>query len=265
MITPTRCERALQQPLFPLDDVYAGKETNAFLQSMFDLSRKPTNKKPSRCHNVQNSWMLEGLALVGIWGIPSLKPTDKIPRKLMAFSEAIQHKTAPPHTYVHFYEDDVRFKRIWNNPKKYMPKLAMFSGVIEPDFSLYANMAPAEKIYNTYRNRLLAAYMQKEGYTVIPNVRISGKESIPYTLAGIPENSVVSLGLHGCTKDVHNRITVVEEIKIICDSLNPKAIVIYGSEAYNITSYPYEKGIPVYTFKPDTYNRSRARKHNTQS
>ncbi|MEI8083290.1 MAG: DUF4417 domain-containing protein, partial [Actinomycetes bacterium] len=34
-----------------------------------------------------------------------------------------------------FYEDDYRFNRLWNDPERYIRRLARFAGVVSPDFS----------------------------------------------------------------------------------------------------------------------------------
>ena len=164
-----------------------------------------------------------------------------------------------PTAWVHGYEDDYKTERLWRSPEKYFAKLRGFAGVICPDHSTYRNMSRALKIYNIYRNQLLGAIMQADGYSVIPNVRLSGRDSVPYALAGIPRRSTLAVGLHGCTKLLENRSYVVEEIRIICDLCEPVNLVVYGSPAYGVLDYPRELGIPVHVFIPDSFRRSGSR------
>ena len=49
--------------------------------------------------------------------------------------------------------------------------------------------------FQTYRNPLLRARMQADGISVISNIRLSGRESVPYALAGNPRHSTVAPGL----------------------------------------------------------------------
>lgn len=248
-----------QGTLFPLADLGHDEGYKEYLKFVVTQSNSRfTGAIPIR-RNVKNGWMLKDLTLAGPWGIPLLAPSNTLPVKLMAFSEAIRCRSIPPDTYVHFYEDDVKFERIWTNPKRCIKKPSKFAGIIGTDFSLYDNMPPADKIHNTYKNQLLSAHMQKLGFSVIPNVRISGIESIPYTLAGIPEHSLLALGLHGCIKNRENRARVVEEVRIICEERSPSGLVIYGSDAYDVSCYAKELNIPTFVFKPDTYNRSAKR------
>ena len=121
-------------------------------------------------------------------------------------------------------------------------------------------MPRAQQIYNIYRNQLLGASMQADGCNVIPNVRLSGRDSVPFAIAGIPSCSTLALGLHGCTKQRDNRSHVVEEIRMICDLCAPANLVVYGSAAYDVLDYPRELGIPVHVYAPDSFRRSAFRK-----
>ena len=70
--------------------------------------------------------------------IPCIKPESSIPQKLIPFSKAVGGTDY--NCFVHFYEDDANFERLWNNPQKYLQILQKYKGVITPDFSLYRDM-----------------------------------------------------------------------------------------------------------------------------
>ncbi len=108
--------------------------------------------------------------------LPIIKRVDYKPEKAIAFCEVGSKKIIPEETWVHFYMHDYKFERVWNNPKKYLPILKKFKGVITTDFSLYREMPIAMQIWNTYRNRALAYYLQSNGINIIYNVRFVMKE-----------------------------------------------------------------------------------------
>lgn len=207
-----------------------------------------------------NASLLKGLTLVAPYDIPRIGPSQRVPEKLIAFSEIRSTSKPDPEAWVHFYEDDYRFKRFWTSPDVYFPRLQGFAGVISPDFSVYRNMPVALKMHQVYRNQLLGARMQADGLNVIANVRLSGRDSIPYAIAGTPRNSTVAVGLHGVTRDRDNRRHVIEEIGIICAELAPSHLVVFGSAAYGVLDYPRELGIEVHVFRPDTFARSHSRR-----
>lgn len=210
--------------------------------------------------DVINGRLLDGLTTVGYYGIPKILGSDALPESLIAFSEAASARRDPDKdAWVHFYEDDYKFTRFWRDPEKYFDQLAAFGGVISPDHSLYRNMPLAQQIGHTYQNQLLGARLQADGVNVIANVRLSGAESIPYALAGVPQRSTLAVGLNGCTKDKENRQHVIDEIKMICDFCRPTALVVYGSDRYGVLDYPLATGVDVHVFDPDCRRRSRSR------
>jgi hypothetical protein len=70
--------------------------------------------------------------------------------------------------------------------------------------------------------------MQKFGISVIPNVRYGDEHSYSFCFEGIPKNSVLSIGTHGCIKtedDINYHIKGIHEtIKI----LKPEFFIFYG-------------------------------------
>ncbi len=69
----------------------------------------------SGCKDVFRSFLVKNATYEGNLEIPVIKPEKQIPRKLISFSKAISSRDFD--CWVHFYEDDVAFERIWNNPK----------------------------------------------------------------------------------------------------------------------------------------------------
>jgi len=236
--------------LFPLDIVVSD------LDVIVELGQC-TNAVPRG--DDTNSHLLADLSVAQPYGIPIVAPTNRVPEKLVSFSEAVGIPNPDPTAYVHFYENEDKIIRFWRQPEKYLPLLNGFAGLIGCDLSVYRDMEPAVKIYNTYRNFLLTAWPQSKGIAAIANVRLSGLESIDYALAGVPRESTLAIGLNGCTKDHENRSHVFEEVRLICDYCKPTALVCYGSDRYGVLDYPKECGIPVYLFKPDSYRRSKDR------
>jgi len=210
--------------------------------------------------DVFNGRLLAGLTVVQPYDIPAIDRCTLVPDRLVCFSEAVRMSSPDPLAWVHPYEDDYKAERFWSMPEKYFERLRGFAGVISPDYSLYRNMPTALQISNTYRNHLLGARMQSDGFNVITNVRLSGRESIPYALAGVPSHSTLALGLHGCTKSLENRPHVIEEVGIVCDYCEPTCLVVYGSPEYGVLTRPREMGIPVYVYRPDSHDRSTARR-----
>ena len=113
----------------------------------------------------------------GEYDIPMLLPThvanlDSIP--IQGFNFALKDKQ-PETKGVHFFLHDYQFERVWNYPDRYTELLSRFAFVLSPDFSPYADMPKALKIYNVYRNRWCARYWQEYGIQVIPTITWGGE------------------------------------------------------------------------------------------
>lgn len=92
----------------------------------------------SGCRDVFHAFLVKNAQYDGDLEIPCIKPETKIPIRLISFSKALH--IADHESWVHFYEDDSAFERIWNKPNMYLSILKRFVGVITPDFSLYRDM-----------------------------------------------------------------------------------------------------------------------------
>ena len=88
--------------------------------------------------DVFRSFLVNNATYDGFLEIPVIKPIDQLPNRLIPFSKAM--KTNDYDQWVHFYENDCGFERVWNNPKRYLSRLKRFNGIITPDFRLYRNM-----------------------------------------------------------------------------------------------------------------------------
>ncbi len=60
--------------------------------------------------------------------MPCIKLENAVPQKLIVFSKAVCAKDF--HGFVHFFEDDVNFERIWNTPNRYLPILKNSMGLL---------------------------------------------------------------------------------------------------------------------------------------
>ncbi|MBO4681398.1 MAG: DUF4417 domain-containing protein, partial [Clostridiales bacterium] len=105
-----------------------------------------TNSSRRNCRDVFKSFLVCLAEYSGLFEFPVIKQTKSIPNRLISFSKAISSKDYDQ--WVHFYEDDYLFEKLWNNPQKYLDILKRFNGVILPDFSLYRDMPFVMQLWN---------------------------------------------------------------------------------------------------------------------
>lgn len=201
------------------------------------------------CKDVFNAFMVSDAEYAGKYELPVLLPTNKIPNKLIAFTEAL--KTKDYDQWVHFYIDDVAFERIWKQPRKYLPILKKFNGVILPDFSLYRDMPFVMQIWNIYRSRAIGHWFQREGIEIIINIRFGDDRTYRICCDGAPKNSIIAIGTHGTLKGKIDRHYLLEGLDKIIEILHPTAIVIYGAAPDKYFKKYKEMGIIIHQFDSD--------------
>ena len=207
------------------------------------------NKDRKGCIDVFNSFLVVLASYAGVFEFPVIYPCFEIPNRLILFSKCISSKD---HNYwVHFFEDDYLFERLWRNPKKYLPILKQYNGVILPDFSLYRDMPLVMQLWNIYRSRAIGCWLQTSGVKVIPNVRFGDERTYRCCCDGLPKRSVIAIGTHGTIKNALVREIFVKGLDVVIRRLQPTSIVIYGSAPEYIFSKYREQNIQIIPFESE--------------
>jgi hypothetical protein len=83
----------------------------------------------------------------------------------------------------HFYTEDWRFKTIWEDPSQLeMSGCGIF---VEPNFTVTPEMSRAEAIWQTYRKRWIARYLQARGCLIFADLNVAERHDSVNAL-GIP-------------------------------------------------------------------------------
>ena len=124
------------------------------------------------------AYLTEGATIVGKPGIPMLMDLDntQIPKDIIPFSKA--RKCINKRQYVHFYMHDREFSTVLTATQKYIDLLKLYDGVITPDCTLAIGQSQCLQEANTYMNRAVGFYLQKNGIAVIPNIRWSNESRV---------------------------------------------------------------------------------------
>lgn len=201
------------------------------------------------CKDVFNAFLVAFAIYAGFFEFPVIKACYDIPNRLIAFSKCISCRDY--NFWVHFYEDDYLFERLWRNPKKYLPILQRYNGVILPDWSLYRDMPFVMQLWNIYRSRAIGAWLQVNGVKVIPNVRYGDRRTYRCCCDGLPNHAVIAVGSHGTIKNIEDRIIFAQGLDVVIKRLQPKAIIVYGCAPDSIFQKYKDKGITIYHFDSD--------------
>lgn len=156
------------------------------------------NCRRNGCVDVFRASLVSTANYAGDPEIPVIRATDALPGQMRPFSQAINSRSRKG--WIHFYEDDVKFERIWSNPKRYLSALCKFEGVITPDFSVYRDMPKVMQEWNIYRARAIGYALQEQGANVIVNLRFGDERTFETACLGVPKNASFAIGSHGNIK-----------------------------------------------------------------
>lgn len=185
---------------------------------------KNKNLRKLNLHLCDPSWFVDG-------ELPYIDKVDiQIPSTLVSFSDSFKTKSLD--AGVHFFQDDVLYERIWNQPEKYINHLKKFQVVLSPDFSIYRDVPTPLKVWNLYRNRFLSRYWQENGINVIPTIQIGDYAFNRYSLIGIPKNSTLAISTVGSIRSKVLRASLQAGIDYVITKLSPSQIVVYGDNTH---------------------------------
>lgn len=200
----------------------------------------------SGCRDVFRSFLVKNARYDGTLEIPCITPESKIPVRLISFTKALC--STDFEAWVHFYEDDRSFERIWSRPNTYLPILKRFAGVISPDFSLYRDMPLVMQQWNTYRGKAIGHWLQENKIAVIPNIRFADERSYEFCCAGVEYGSTISIGSHGCIKLKTDREYFRRGVAFVSKKLCPQIVVVYGLTPSDIFRPMLEQGTRILQF-----------------
>jgi len=128
-----------------------------------------------------------------------------------------------------FFTKDSNFEAYWTHPYKYLPFLRKFQCILSTDFSLYTNMLLIQKIWNSFRNKLMSAFYQRNSIPLIPAPSWGDLKYIDLYMEGWPTNSIIAINSTGIGKDKRCRHIWLDGYHAMLDILKPVYILRYGS------------------------------------
>lgn len=202
---------------FDFDDIAKDKSENEYY-----------GDERERTYNSVNFNEYDESRTQGFYNMPIIKKCNYIPDNLIGFNYV---KTAKEtNAGVHFFIDDYQFERIWNSPQLIIDRLKNFQCVFTPDWSLYMDMPMAMKIWNVYRSRLIGQMCQDAGIKVIPTLSWAEKETYQFCFDGLEQGGTVAVSTVGVMQDEKAKEIWVDGMKEAIRRLQPKQVILYGSE-----------------------------------
>lgn len=199
--------------------------------------------------DVFNSFLVRNAIYDGDDEIPCVTTSNLIPEKVITFSKARSKNET--NSWIHFYEQDSVIECFWRNPKKYLPMIKRYKGVISPDYSLYYDMPLNMQKYNTYRGKALAHWLSENGIEVIPNVRWGDERTFETACLGVEPKKTIAVGTHGCIKTIEGKNMFIAGFDYVINRLEPKTVIVYGRMPDKIFALAKLQGIRLISFESE--------------
>lgn len=191
-----------------------------------------------------NYWY--GATLVGKYGLPQLEPTQEIPTKVISFHERKGIKN-PEEYWVDFFTHDVNFEYFWRNPHASMDNLKKFKGIISTDYSMVPEMLPGQRIWNCTRNRVMAYYIQQQGFNVIPVASWCLESDFDWCFDGLPKNSSIAISTNGCMSSPYSKRILFMGIEELQKQKSPSHLIVCGRHVPELDQYGNVYYYPCYS------------------
>lgn len=176
------------------------------------------------------------------WGIPTIKKNsiDMSGVELIGYNNTKECFPYGKNKMVHFFIDDYKFLTSYDdayahistqlqlyegNALRYVKRLAQYSHVISPDFSIRPEMPLWVQLMAVAKNRWVGAYWQSKGLSVIPSISWGDESSFEFCFLGIETGSVVAVSTLGCKR--HSKEFLIGYKKMV-SVVDPSAIICYG-------------------------------------
>ena len=187
-----------------------------------------------------------GATLVGKYKLPQLDPTQEIPFNVISFNER-KGIVNPERYWVDFFIDDHLFENFWNHPEVSFLNLRRFAGIITTDYSMYPEMLLGQIIWNCTRNRVMAYYLQQQGFNIIPTATWCSEDDFEWCFDGLPNNSSIAISSNGCMSSPYGKRILLEGIEELQRQKKPTHIVVCGRNIPELTKYNNIKYYPSYS------------------
>lgn len=182
-----------------------------------------------------NPELVETARFDGIFEIPIIEDTNPpLPVKVIPFSK--RNQSIDHNEYLIFYENDLEFGNVVQNPETYIEEFKKFKGIISLDNSLYIDSPLTVQIGNVYKSRAIGYYFQSKGINVIANCRWGDERSFTncelpekFAFLGIPKHSIVSIGTYGCNQGKEEKRLLRKGLKAMIEEIQPRCVIVYGS------------------------------------
>lgn len=217
------------------------------------------SNNPSLAENVQtlgtlHSVLCKGLDFTSKNQFPIVLPSFRQPPEYICSLHRLRRKPESVLQNIcgHFFTSDTNIEPFWNHPFRNLQFLKKLDCIISTDFSIYTNMVFYQKMWNSFRNKLMSAFFQRNGIPLIPAPSWGDLQNIELYMEGWPEGSLIAINSTGIGHDKRCRHIWLDGYFAMLAILKPIHIIRYGAyiegERKEISTYYPNNNKPGYRY-----------------
>lgn len=158
--------------------------------------------------------------------IPKIKK-DFIKREeiFLMSCDHINNKKCNQDKTIHFFVEDDKLEKFYNNCDNYIEKLAKYKALLTPDFSLYPSMPLPLQEFNIFKSRWCGAFWQENNLKVFPTITWGDKRSFSFCFEGVERHSIVAVSTFSLKKEKREFLLGYDAM---LERIDPLYIICYG-------------------------------------
>lgn len=182
-----------------------------------------------------NPELVEGAHFAGMFDFPCIDAPKEIitPKGLTPWTR--RAKAPTDCELLEFFEQDVKFSEILEEPETFVDEISRFPIFTPPDCSAYRNAPLAVQIGNIYKSRAIGSFYQRHGANVYPLIRWGDERTYTTCLfteriafSAVERNSPVVVSSYGCYKSADDKFHFNAGLLAMLDELEPRLVILHG-------------------------------------
>ncbi len=199
-----------------------------------------------RKYDIFKMYYWHGATLVGKYRLPQLNPTQSIPSNVIGYNER-KGVRDPENHWVDFFIDDALFEGFWNHPEMSFDNLKKFAGIITTDYSMHPELLPGQNIWNCTRNRVMAFYLQMNGFDIISVATWCEEADFEWCFDGLPENSSIAISSNGCMSSPYSKRIFLTGVNKLQAAKTPTHLIVCGRNVPELDEYDNVQYYPCFS------------------
>lgn len=173
--------------------------------------------------------LFQHLSFTSRWQMPIIKgETLDAPKELTAFYR--EGSPTQVTAWRHFYTDDSRLMPFLASPYQMADTIAKFPVVTGIDISLKPEMPLPMQLQASFCNKLITAFWQHRGMTVVQNVVWGSEFSYDFCFEGYAKHAMVAVNSTGVGRDKRSGYLWDKGYEAMLEYLQPSLIIRYGAK-----------------------------------